>query len=60
MKATWPANVCVYCGGDLKRKGPYYICIECGEKWLPEEAGFTNDMPPNPYRGDKPKASKGR
>jgi tRNA(Ile2) C34 agmatinyltransferase TiaS len=54
MKATWGSNVCLYCGGDLKRKGPLYVCKECGEEWLPEKVGFTTDMSSNPYRGDKP------
>jgi len=52
-KPTWPANTCLLCGGELIRKTPFYICKECGEKFEPDEVGFTLDMPANPYRKDK-------
>ncbi len=52
-KATWAANICLHCGGELKRKSPFYICKVCGEKFEPDEVGFTLDMSPNPYRGDE-------
>jgi hypothetical protein len=51
-------NTCLHCGGDLKRKTPFYFCKVCGEKFEPEEVGFTMDIPANPYRGDKQQQKK--
>ena len=48
-----PVHVCLLCGGSLKRKSPFYICTECGEKFDPDEVGFSLDTPPNPCRGDQ-------
>ena len=52
MKANWPANTCILCGGGLRRETPFYICKVCGEKFESDEVGFSMDMPANPYRGD--------
>lgn len=54
VKPNLMVNTCLLCGGELKRETPFYRCKECGEKYDPDEVGFTLDMPANPYRGDKP------
>ncbi len=57
IKPNAPVACCLYCGEAVKRKGRFYVCVECGERFEPDEVGFPEDMPLNPYRDD-PKPRK--
>ena len=53
IKPNAPVGVCLECGGALKRRDKRWVCVECGETYDPDEVGFTDDMPPNIYRGER-------
>lgn len=50
VRPNTPVGCCLYCGGELERRGFLWVCKECGEAFEPDEVGFPDGMPDNPYR----------